>query len=710
MNSSFDAKAPDCYKIDNKMLEGYFAQPPNIFRMVQYLNSRAPDSVLDTYRDFNIGGILAFLDQFLYAIDGKKPEEMHRRIEYARKNGFHCWLGDDFGYPSGLGGGYTVKGNPEYQVRGLVCVPFDGSGSASRTFTVPEEVEEALHAVVYPVENGAVNVKGGIVLQVKDGSVTVRGMCSDWKCCIFGLQVIDKDSQPQSTIKQFGHDGRYPDLTRPDAVKKFIQVMHKKYMDELKKTGTEIEGFYTNEPSLAKMYWRTDGSRRKYPFQTWNKYVADEFRKMHGYDIRPKLIALYGGDSLEEKRIRIHYYQTVGELFSRNFAGQITRFCREHGVKSGGHYLLNENMSMHVAGYGDLMKFTAAWDIPGLDIGIPKSRIRETFPYHQTKFFSSASCWNGSDTTTMLLDPIIGGSGRNRLSPAIPVLRNSVNMGYLYGANKMSTYVPLSPRDKKGGKATGYDKQEYRDICDYIGRIAVMLRGAKNNTSVGVYYPIAAFQSEFTASPFSWRQTSSLYQTRQESFDDTMKVILNAGLDFNMLHPEAVAEARVVDGAMMLGDHAYLYLVMPQMDIMPLAVMKKVRRLERSGGTVLWVDYRPVAAERAENQAAFMRLVNVGSVVGHSGLVDRLKEPYDPEFSLNLLNDSASIGIARFNRNDQKLYYLVNRKEEPQTARVDAPKAIKTQCYDPFSGEITPVSMPAKIKLESYGSVILSHL
>lgn len=704
-----NTKSPDRYKLSDAQLDRCFAHPPNVFRIVQYANGLNRKTV-DTYRDFNIGGVLAFLEKFLYSKAGKKPSEIHQRIEYATQNGFLTWLGDDFGYPSGLGGGYTVKDNPEYQVRGLVCVPFAGSGTAKKTFAVPEDLGKALFAVVYPVQSGEADVENGRMLPIENGSVSVSGISNDWKCCIFGLQVIDKESQAQTTMKQFGHDGRYPDLLNPNAVKKFITVMHKKYMDELEKTGTEIEGFYTNEPNLMKLYWRYDGSQRRYPYQSWNKFVADEFEKMHGYDIRPKLIALYEGDSLAAKRIRIHYYQTIGKLFSQNYAGQITKFCHKHHVKSGGHYLLNEYVSMQVACYGDLLEFLAAWDIPGLEISVPKPNLREAYPYQQTKLASSASCWNGSDTTTMLLDPIIGGSGLNRLSPPIPVLRNSANMGYLYGANKMSTYAPLFPKQEpSGAKATGYKKQAYRDFCDYVGRIAVMLRGAKNNTSVAVYYPIAEFQSEYKASPDPFTRTVLRYKERQGSFDNTMKAILNAGFDFNILHPEAVKNAEIKDGALGVGDYAYRYLVMPGMEIMPLAVMQKLNRFEQSGGTVLWIDDRPIAAECAENQAAVLQLAGIGAVVGNSGLVNMLREPYDTEFCLKILNDPKEVSVARFNRNDQKLYYLVNRKQKPVTARINAPSSVNIRCYDPFSGKITVLTSPAEIKLKEYGSIILSH-
>lgn len=704
-----DTKSPDRYKIGNAQLDRYFVQPPNIFRMVQYTHTLDRKTV-DTYRDFNIGGMLSFLEKFLYSKEGEGPVEIHQRIEYATKNGFLTWLGDDFGYPSGLGGGYTVKDNPEYQVRGLVCIPFDGSGLEEKTFALPESVNEGLFAVVYPVESGEVQLAEGKMLPLENGTVTVSAVSNEWKCCIFGLQSIDKESQAQTTMAQFGHDGRYPDLLNPDAVKKFITVMHKKYMEELKKTGTEVEGFYTNEPNLMKMYWRYDGSARKYPYQSWNKYFAAEFEKMHGYDIRPKLCALYEGDSLEAKRVRLHYFQTIGELFSENYARQITKFCHDNGVKSGGHYLLNEYLPMHVAGYGDMLKFAAAWDIPGLDIGVPKSHLREAFPYHQTKLFSSASYWNGSDTTTMLLDPIIGGSGLDRLSPPIPVLRHSANMGYLYGANKMSTYAPLFPREEAGGaKATGYDKQEYSDICDYIGRLAVMLRGAANNTSIAVYYPIATFQSEYKASPDPFTRTVSRHQSRQESFDSTIEAVLNAGLDFNILHPEAVAEAKVKDGALTVGMHSYKYLVMPQMNIMPLRVMVKLRKFESGGGTVLWIERKPVAAERAENQAAVMGLSSIGTVVGNSDLVAKFIDPYDDEFSLKLLVDPKIVSITRFNRNNQKLYYLVNRTPDAVTVPLNASAGRPIRFYDPFTGKIMPLKIPAKIEIEGYGSVILAH-
>src|SRR3546814_2951103 len=67
-------------------------------------------------------------------------------------------------------------------------------------------------------------------------------------------------------------------------------------------------------------------------------------------------------------------------------------------------------------------------------------------------------------------------------------------MSFLCGVNQITSYIPY--REYKG-----QERQEHIRLSDYVARICLMLRGAKNIAPIAMYYPIEPIQSSFTATP-----------------------------------------------------------------------------------------------------------------------------------------------------------------------------------------------------------------
>ena len=276
---------------------------------------------------------------------------------------------------------------------------------------------------------------------------------------------------------------------------------------------------------------------------------------MHGYELYSVLPFIFEGDDDAARRARIHYRQAVSELFTDSFSRQIREWCNARGIKSSGHFLLNDYLSMHVQGYGDMMKFVSEFDVPALDIPIPNPDQFKEFAYQQSRFFSSVTSWKERDMTIMLLDPIIGGYGLSRLSPDLPLLINSVNMASFHGVSMFTSYLPLEPKNKHkvGGSteiAKGYAKKDFRFLNEYTGRLTQVLRGAQRDAGVGLYYPIAMFQADLLASEKFWPHIRDLHKDRQRDWDRTEKALIVGDIEYMIVHPEAVAEAEIVDGQM----------------------------------------------------------------------------------------------------------------------------------------------------------------
>lgn len=681
-------------------LAAHFRNPPSEYRILQYGLS---EQTLEKYPRYGVGGFMAFFYTSLYQAKDGGPAQIGPRVNAAQQKGMRVWLADDFGYPSGMAGGKIVAENPAYEVRGLAMVAVDGTGAGPAVIELPAGAERLVSAALYPLANGKLQLTRGQVVPASGQRVATTGLPGPWRLCAFATVIRNRDVQAQSTSQQFEHTGRYPDLLNPNAVTRFLANMHAPIAAQIENLSSKVEGFYTNEPNLMQLHWdRTDA-----PFacQPWNEQLPDKFRAMHGYDLRPLLSALYEGDDTEARRVRMHFQQTVAELLAVNFARQIREWCRARGVHSSGHFLLDEHLAMHVAAYGDYMTFVSEFDVPAIDISIQNYDRIASFNYPYVRFTSSVTVWKERDRTMCLLDPIIGGNGHNRLSPAMPLLLNSVNMACLYGVSEFSSYLPLEARPE--GNATGYTVEEYRNFNDYLGRLCLLLRGARPATSVALYYPIAMFQADYRPSRQFYNTSLSNYRQRQRAWDVTETALRKADIECTIVHPEAVAQSVVDHGAMTIGHGSYRYLVVPQLEFIPGPVLEKIRTFEASGGTVLWVDTKPQAGAYVQEDEAVVAALKAAKIVRSAELAAHITQPYAAPFDLRFAPGPERLAIARFQRGNQTIHLLVNRTAEPIQAAVRSVGGARVEVFDPTTGSITPISLPAVLELGGFRSMVL---
>ena len=677
-----------------------FRNPPNEYRLLQYeLNGQT----LEKYPRYGIGGFMAFFYLNLHQSKNGGPEQIGPLVDAARKKGMRVWLADDFGYPSGMAGGKVVAENPAYEVRGLAMVSVDGTGAGPAVIERPAGAERLVSAVLYPLANGKPQLARGQVVPVSAQRVAATGLPGPWRLCAFATVIRNRSVQAQSTSPQFKHTGHYPDLLNPEAVARFIANMHAPIAARIENLSSKVEGFYANEPNLMQLHW--DQAEAPFACQPWNNQLPEKFRQKHGYDLWPLLGALYDGDGTEARRVRMHFQQTVAELLAVNFARQIREWCHARGVRSSGHFLLDEHLAMHVAAYGDYMKFVSEFDVPAIDTGIPNPDRIVSFNYQFARYTSSVAAWKERDRTMCLLDPIIGGGGLKRLSPAMPLLLNSVNMACLYGISEFSSYLPLEA--KPGGNAAGYPVEDYRALNDYVGRVCLMLRGARPATSVALYYPIAMFQADYRPSRLFHNTSLSNYRKRQREWDATEKALRDADIECTLVHPEAVAQSSVAYGTMKIGYGSYRYLLVPQMDFIPLPVLDKIQAFEAGGGTVLWVDTKPQAGAYAREDAPVAAALKGVKVVRPAELAARITGPYTANFNLRIEPGPERLAVARFQRENQSVYFLVNRTDQPIKAALQSAAAAKVKVFDPTSGSIVDSALPAVLDIGAFRSLVV---
>ncbi len=674
-------------------LDGFFQHPPNRYRMIQYHGHRSADLPVEQLLEHGIGGVKLFMGSHEYLRSDHGWSQMAANIAKAKEAGMQVWVGDDNGYPSGMAGGLVVEADPAHEVRGLMQVTLAGEGSTEILVELPPGAETFVHAAIHSSEGGEMNPISVRPLQIIGNRIEDTGITGPWMVSACALKIINEGTQAKQTAGQFNTSGRYANLLNSGAMTSFVDLTHAEYARRLGPLADKIDVFYTNEPNLMTL-WFEQGSRPGgEAFAPWDAALPAQFIEEHGYDLMPRLATLFGGDSEEARLTRRHFYQTVGNMFTENFSGRIARWADEHGVRSGGHLLLEEYTPMHVICNGDFLQVLSEQHVPGCDIPMPDAG--ERWNYWMPKYVSSAAFMQGRETTSALLDPIIGRK-EPMLEPSPEDYRRIIGMASLAGMNQITTYLPWHM----------FDSAVYRSYNEYAGRLAVMLRGAQSATQIAMYYPIETFQARYTASTEFWSPQAWSYRELQASQDDTARALLESGHDFLFLNAEAVLDAGVRDGLLYVRGHPFGTVIMPGVELFPLAVLEKLDAFEAAGGTVVWVNALPQMGDSPEEHAAVRNAVAEHEIVAPADVVRHIGRSWPETFRLAFDAPETGFFTTRHTRAGKNLYYLVNNTSDTvaATARGDG---TPVQVYNPMDGTISEHPLPSPITMEPYTSLFV---
>lgn len=142
----------------------------------------------------------------------------------------------------------------------------------------------------------------------------------------------------------------YVDTLDKKVIAEFIKYSYEPYYEKYK---NEIEGFFTDEPQLA---------RNCIP---WSLVFENEYKKRYDQDIKTVLTHLFWPEG-DYKNTRIKFWKMVTELFSESYMKQIYDWCEERGLKLTGHLLLEEHLWQLVSN-GACMPHYEYFHIPGMD-------------------------------------------------------------------------------------------------------------------------------------------------------------------------------------------------------------------------------------------------------------------------------------------------------------------------------------------------------
>ena len=693
-------------------IDAEFASPPAEFRLIQFSAHDGALVPFEKMAEAGIGGIELYMQSDGYLKKEAAWENVRKNLEAAQKVGFQVWMADDNGYPSGMAGGQIVEADPALEVRCLRQVVQEGNGAGPVRLDLPKESEKFVAAIICPTEDGRPVLEKGTAVPVQPDRVETQGLAGPWQLFAFAVQVNREGTQAASTKEQFLTNGHYGNLLNPAAMEKFVSLTHEEYARRFGPLKGKIRLFYANEPNLMALWYRWEKGLLERPggvvLIPWDADLPRRFQEKHGYDLLSRLPALYGGGDTSSKLVRRHFYETVGRVLAENFSARIGSWAEKNGIEAASHPLLEESMLQHVAGYGDFVRFLEPLQVPACDLPMPN---REAYNlenlhfgaphnYWMPKLLSSVAQAGNHDTVGGLMDLIVARPFFD-YTPLPANIRRIVNLASMGGVNHFTCYFVW-------GK---YDPAVYRAINEYIGRVCLVLRGARSAATVGVYYPIETFQAEFLPSPSTWSrefwpEAWRRMEKRIQDQDEVVRSLYLQGIDYTWLHGDWIEKAKVEKGWLIAANGRYRTLVMPEVELLPLTVARKIEEFEKGGGKVIWVKSLPQMGDSSEEHEKVKAMFAKRKILSPGRVAEAVGAALPPGFTLRT---GPEVLVARFNRDGRRITYLVNY----HAGKVDVPLTLASgssqsfDVYNPMDGAVTAQKVPGSVTIDGDGSLFL---
>jgi len=303
-------------------------------------------------------------DFFIHPAEGMDVEYLSDRfmelvahaVAYAKENGMHFWIYDEYNWPSGVAGEKVLIDHPEYHAR---CV-------ANQSITVEDG---ALAEVPCETFLAAQYELDGVRTDVTDECRFIGGRCY-WKN-VTGHKVI---FSVQSSVH---HDMVWPyavgckgskrtsgsvDLTSAEATRCFISYTHERYKEYIgAEFGTTVRGVFTDEPShIVFRYMVSDSLLR----------ALDD--KYGPYPERYLYLLFQEGE--EATAFRHDYYKALSMLFKKNFIDIIADWCENNNLLLTGHLNGEESLPYNIIN-GETLNVLKSFGVPGIDIIVITHRM-----------------------------------------------------------------------------------------------------------------------------------------------------------------------------------------------------------------------------------------------------------------------------------------------------------------------------------------------
>lgn len=485
--------------------------------------------------------------------------EVGAALDAARAEGLTLNFSDEYLWPSGQAWDYAslkrepsrvLQFHPEYRMRRLTLAAAGGE---------PEVVVAARVD-----ESGAIDEQSLTLVPVAQRHAW-RAPAAGWKLFTY------------TPVPAFERGTRV-DLLNPAAVRVFIDLVYGEFARRFPQhLGTTIKFFVSDHEG-------TYGAPLPFTPALW-----DTFQKRHGYDLRT-FLPLVDRATPRAAKVRQDYLETLAHLYTASFIGQVTEWCRQHGVQHG-HSDIEESLRYQVAWTADMFAVWRASSAVYIDALLNRSRM-------PVDFMEALSVAHFERYPFMVENQgLVGNDSYWSLEKA----RLGTNMCLLWGVNRLiGHYFEYDPTHLQYPPSYFLTQPLWRYFHHYadVGRRGLFMNSqGRHNARIAIYHPLesAAAGSEglFREDRRDLNRWRNQMDQTQDYYSAFQLELSRHGWEYHMLDSHYLRKASISGGKIELAGERFSVLLLPPMTHLAASSAERIRRFASQGGVVLALGAQP---------------------------------------------------------------------------------------------------------------------
>ena len=548
-----------------------FQHPAPEDRPIQIIhqNFPSPDGHADFFADARakgMGGFVVNMDRRVphaeglddYLRDKYEWKRLQDFVNAAFENSFEVWLYDEKGFPSGAAGDILITENPERQVKCLSYQVRDiwgGIGSAGT------EDGRVIYAAILPAGESGPKV----IPDIRD-----KAVFWDLKPGKYRLEILIAKKAEYYTM----HKVPFVDLLDPEVGNTFVDVTHKRYLENLgEDTFARIGAIFTDEPGFA-VHGCSFHFHEKYPVVPWSRSIEEALFTGDDALKAEDLVSLFDDRSPFDRKIRIRFWQSVTNGFINAFFRPIASFCDKKGTAMTGHLYGEENLAMQTGLNGTLFALMCEMQIPGVD----RLYCTGRGPVIPEKTASSAAHIMGRKYVMSESSAHFEAEGERDTGYDVSDMINSGLDQLVLGVNRIASYFRYDmPAD---------ERKRYEET---IGAVAAMVTQGVHISSFLIHIPTELGWSLYRpVAEKNWpRIFDTMYSEKQpdgmryleKEFAELTEGLLDDQWDYDLIDTKRLEGCEIRDGRVFTGNESYDAVIFLDIDDQPMNVRDMINGL-----------------------------------------------------------------------------------------------------------------------------------
>jgi len=485
----------------------------------------------------------------------------------------------------------------------------------------------------------------------------------------------------------------------------------------------------------------------------WSDRLLDEFKRFKGYELARYLTAIWWNIGQLTPHIRYDFNEFMDYITIEWFFKTFNGWCEEHNVQARiqPYFYVEE-----------LVKGAGMTHRPECEITVPSFAVI----MNPRKSVSSGAHLYGRNIVSAEAYTFLHMERYRETLEELKIvtdgfLRDGVNQIYNHG-------YPYSPeRDVAPSRQVPWANlinhqniwwRYYPYLTSYISRVCFMLQQGEFRADIAVY----------TRQATTWTKRAGMLAPPGEGFPDFFSLMLNYGelgkilvangYDFDIINDDVLQNrAEIHDGKIKVRNNEYKFLILPNIEAIPLETMEFIREYVQAGGILIALETFPQSSvgtkDYEKNEKAIQQIVQGlwGTIrpgmfmfglpshtygqgrayyfrgvitgfpdnpfpEGRNELIKVLRDHLTPDFALEGMKESEGLTFIHRRTGDIDIYFVTNIQDKPSdipvTFRV---KGKLPQEWNPFTGQtsrihhysVTNEGIRIPIHLEAYESTFI---